>query len=122
MHAGLAQLAAAAAPIAYGEGPSVPWARIVLSLLFCIALAFGAVAFVRWRSGQAGPGSLASLLRRVERGTARRLELLERLPLTPTTQLCLVRSGNSRLLVLVSPGGAQLIERLDEMPDEDGKP
>jgi flagellar biogenesis protein FliO len=122
MHAGLDLLAAATAPIVYGEGPSIPWARVVLSLLFCIALAVAAIAFIRKRSGQAALGPLTGLIPRVERGVPRKLELLERLPLAATSQLCLVRCGDKRLLILVSSGGAQLIERLDAQHVVDGEP
>ena len=111
MNTGLILLATAAAPIGQADGPSVPWARIVLSLLFCIALAVAAIAFIRKRSGQAALGPLATLMSHVERGAPRQLELLERLPLTATSQLCLLRCGESRLLVLVSPAGAHVVER-----------
>lgn len=113
MGASLATLAAATAPLAYGEGPTVPWARIVLSLLFCLALGIGAIAFIRKRAGRASLGPIAMLLQGAERSKERELELLERLPLTATSQICLVRCGNRRLLVLVSPGGAQLIEECE---------
>jgi flagellar biogenesis protein FliO len=111
MSASLALLAAAAAPLAYGEGPTVPWARIVLSLLFCLAVAVGAIAVIRRRAGQPPLGALtALLLPRGGHAVPRQLELLERLALTPTSQVCLVRCGDRRLVVLVSPGGAQVVD------------
>jgi hypothetical protein len=110
MNASLALLAAATAPLAYGEGPTVPWARIVLSLLFCLALGVSAIVAIRRRSGHAVPGPIALLFQGTGRAAPRQLELLERLALTATSQLCLVRCGDKRLLVLVSPVGAQVIE------------
>jgi flagellar biogenesis protein FliO len=121
MDAGLTLLAAAAAPIAHGSAFSVPWARIALSLLFCIALAVAAIALIRRRTGHTALGPIAALIARGEQAAPRGLELLERLPLTATSQLCLVRCGDERLLILISPGGAQLIERLDTHGVGDGK-
>ena len=112
MNASLAMLSAATAPLAYGEGPTVPWARIVLSLLFCLALGIGAIAFLRRRSGQAALGPIALLLQGVGPAKPRELELVERLALTPTSQLCLVRCNDKRILVLVSPAGAHVVEGL----------
>lgn len=110
---GITMLSAASATIGQSAGFSIPWARIVLSLLFCLTLAVGAIAFIRRRSGAAVFPSFASLLSSAERGKQRDLELLERLQLSPASQICLVRCGNKRLLVHVSAGGAQVLERLD---------
>ncbi|MGA2038458.1 MAG: flagellar biosynthetic protein FliO [Bryobacteraceae bacterium] len=41
----------------------------------------------------------------------RKLELVERLPLSPQHALHLVRLGETMLLVAASPGGCRLIER-----------
>jgi flagellar biogenesis protein FliO len=41
----------------------------------------------------------------------RKLELVERLPLSPQHSLHLVRLGETMLLVAASPGGCRLIER-----------
>jgi flagellar biogenesis protein FliO len=109
----ITMLSAASATIGQSAGFSVPWARIALSLLFCLTLAVAAIAFIRRRSGAAVLPSFASLLSSAERGKQRDLELLERLQLSPASQICLVRCGNKRLLVHVSAGGAQVLERLD---------
>jgi flagellar biosynthetic protein FliO len=44
-------------------------------------------------------------------GGGRRLELLERLPLTPQHSLHLVRCEERTLLIAVSPSGCQLLEQ-----------
>lgn len=105
-------LAVASAPIQYAEAPSVPWVRIILSLLFCVALAIAAIVFIRRRSADGGLGQFTPFLARTNR-EQRQLELMERLPLTGTSHICLVRCGDNRFVILVSAAGAQLVEKLD---------
>ena len=45
--------------------------------------------------------------------TARRLELMERLPLTPQQSLHMVRMGDRELLIGVSPSGCSVLETWD---------
>jgi flagellar biogenesis protein FliO len=105
----------AAQPIGQADAFAVPWARIILSLLFCLTLAVGAVALLRRRSGAPPIPSFARLLARPDRARERDLELLERLQLSPASQLCLVRCGERRLLLHVAAAGAQVLARLDEV-------
>ena len=105
-------LAPAAAAMAYGEGPTIPWGRIALALLFCLGLAAAAIAFLNLRTGQAGPRTRWLPAGLSGAAAQRELELLERLPLTPTSQLLLVRCGGERLLLLSSAAGAQLLREL----------
>ena len=102
-------LAAAGNALSYGEGPSVPWARIVLAFLLCVGLAVAAIAFMRWRTGQGGPGPIWSQIVRGAGGGDRELEQIERLALSPTTQLFVVRWREKKLLILSSSSGAQVI-------------
>ena len=102
-------VAAAGSALSYGAGPSVPWARIVLAFLLCAGLAVGAIAFLRWRTGQGGPGPLWSRLGRVAGSPDRELQLVERLALSATTQLVVVRWGTRKLLILASPAGAHVL-------------
>lgn len=106
-------LAAAGAALAYGEGPSVPWARIVLAFLLCAGLAVTAIAFMRWRTGQRGPSSFWLQMARGSGDGQRELELVERLALSATTQLVVVRWGERKLLILASPSGAQTLGEKD---------
>ena len=45
--------------------------------------------------------------------TARRLEVMERLPLTPQHSLHMVRMGRRELLIGVSPSGCSLLDSWD---------
>lgn len=111
-------LSFAAQPIGQGGQFVVPWARIILSLLVCLALAVWAIAFVRRRAGAPPITGFARFLAQAQRDQERELELLERLPLSAASQLCLIRCGEQRFLLHVSAAGAQLLARLDE--DTDG--
>jgi flagellar biogenesis protein FliO len=111
---GLAFLIRAAEPIGQASEFAVPWARIVLSLLLCLALAVWAIAFLRRRSGAAPIPMFARLLAQSDGDRERQLELVERLQVSPASQICLVRCGDKRFLFHVSSAGAQLLSRLDD--------
>jgi hypothetical protein len=91
----------------------VPWARIVLAFLLCAGLAVAAIAFMRWRTGQGGATPIWLQMTRGTGTPERELELVERLALSPTTQLVSVRWGARKLLILASPAGAQVLSELD---------
>jgi hypothetical protein len=107
-------LAAAGTAISSGAGPSVPWARIALAFLLCAGLAVAAIAFLRWRTGQGGPSPFWLQMTRGTGEGQRELELVERLALSPSSQLAVVRWRARTLLIMTCPTGAQL---LSEEPD-----
>lgn len=114
-------LAAAGTALSYGAGPSVPWARIVLAFLLCIGLAAAAIAFMRWRTGRGVSGPVWLQMTRGAKHRQRELEMVERLALSPTTQLVVVRWGGKKLLILSSSSGAQVLsEENDGAPPETG--
>ena len=102
-------LTVASTALSYGEGPAVPWARIVLAFLLSIGVAVAAIAFMRWRAGQGGPNLPWLQIRRGAADAQRELELVERLVLSATTQLVVVRWRERKLLILVSPTGAEVL-------------
>lgn len=109
-----------AAPRALAQAPdlSIPWARIVLGLLFCIGLAFIAVMVIRQRQGL--PISLADLRQAFATGQPRpdsgALQIEQRIRLTAASQIVVLRCAERRYLVHLGNQGAQLIDRL---PDPD---
>jgi hypothetical protein len=115
-------LAVAGTALSYGAGPSVPWARIILAFLLCAGLAVAAIAFLRWRAGQGGPGTIWRQMSRGAAGGQRELELVERLALSPNAQLMVVRWGEKKLLVLASSSGAQVLseEAAAQSPERSG--
>ena len=109
-------LLAQAAP-AYGQGAdiSIPWARIILAFFFCIAVAAGAILWLRARQGR--ETSLRALVDRLA-GSATQsehgLEVEERLRASPTGQYLILRCGARRYLVHQTAQGAVLLDRLDD--------
>jgi hypothetical protein len=110
---------ALAAP-AYGQtvGPAIPWARIVVAFLVCIAFAVGAILWLRSRQGL--PTDVRTLLGQLRQSKASDpqapLLIEQRLRASPTSQFVILRCGERRYLVHTGPQGAQNIDRLDDAP------
>lgn len=109
-------LLAQAAP-AYGQGAdiSIPWARIILAFLFCIAVAAGAILWLRARQGR--ETSLRALVDRLAGPAAPTEQVLvveDRLRASPTSQYLILRCGARRYLVHQTAQSAVLLDRLDD--------
>ena len=76
----------------------------IVAVLVVMALMIGSLQWLRRR----GVAHIRTGLAR--RKTGRRLELLERLPLTPQHSLHVVRMDGRSLLIGVSPAGCALLE------------
>lgn len=118
----LAAGAPARGALAYGADPAIPWGRIVLAFLLCLALALGAIAVIRARHGLAVvPPELA---RRLSHGTAapvaeaERIAIVQRLAVTPTSQLVVLRRGSRSYLLHLTAQGATEIDRFDDSAAE----
>ena len=81
----------------------------MLAVLMVFALLAGLMLWLRRR----GIARFRFRTGFTRRKTARRLELLERLPLTPQHSLHVVRMGGRALLIGVSPSGCALLESWD---------
>lgn len=101
-------LAAATARLGQASEPAIPWLRIVFAFLFCIALAVVAVLWLRRRQGL--PPLLAGLVPAASAGPDR-LGIEERLRVSATSQILVLRWDGARYLVHVSGAGAQLLDR-----------
>jgi flagellar biosynthetic protein FliO len=80
----------------------------VMQQIMAVALVLGLLGGSLWwlrRRGFAG-------LNIARRGSDRRLECVERLPLGPQHTLLLVRVGETELLLSASPAGCSLIQNL----------
>ena len=103
---------------AYGQGaePVIPWARIVVAFLICIAFAVGAILWMRARQGM--PTDVRVLfegLRRTKTPEPQEpFEIERRLRVSPASQLFILRCGARRYLVHTGPQGAQNLDRLDD--------
>jgi len=79
----------------------------VMGQMAAVAAVLGLLGGALWWLRRRGLATLAIGRRR----SRRKLELVERLPLSPQHSLHLVRLGETMLLVAASPGGCRLIER-----------
>jgi flagellar biogenesis protein FliO len=86
-----------------GDDPVSMW-RVAAALLLCILLAVGGAFALRMRMG-ADAFVLAPQRNR-------RLKLVEVLRLSPQSMLCIVDCDGRELLVMASPAGAELLDRL----------
>ena len=111
------------ARLGQGEDLSVPWARIVLALLFCLALAVAAILIVRQKQGL---GTSFDSLRKLmeghagQAGAATGLAIEQRLRITPASQVLVLRCEQRRYLIHVSAQGAQVLDRLDDTAPPSG--
>ena len=107
----LLQLLASAVPtpvLATGSGPDVAIWRVMLSLLFCLALAGAAIWLLRQRMG----GNLPNLF---QRPVQARLRLVERISLGQQTSAALVELDGRELLIVSSPNAVTVVP-VDQKP------
>lgn len=119
----LAMQAADAAPLATGSAPSIPWIRLILAFLFCIVIAVLAVAFIRKRNGL--PLLPEHLQARLNQGATDqssqqdRIQITQRLSVTPTSQLVVLRRGEQNYLLHLTNTGATEIDRFRDGEEAD---
>lgn len=110
------QLLVATAPAAvpHASDLSIPWARIVLGLLFCIGLAVVAILLIRQRQGLPNRLSdLRSAFTSASIGASKEaLQIEQRLRISPASQVIILRCAERRYLVHLGPQSAQLLDRL----------
>jgi flagellar biogenesis protein FliO len=75
-----------------------------LSVLFVLALLGGSLFWLRRK------GVARFAIRGIGRAAERRMQMVERLPLTPQHSLHLVRIGGRLLLIAVSPGSCAVLD------------
>jgi flagellar biogenesis protein FliO len=92
------------------------WIRQALAVTAVLGLMLAGMAWLR-RRGLARPSATGSWSRR-----PRRLELVDRLSLTPQHSVHLVRMGGRAILVGRSPSGLSLLESVEWRPQEDDTP
>ena len=105
----LASAGATPTPVlATGSGPDVAIWRVMLSLLFCLALAGAAVWLLRQRMG----GNLPNLF---QRSAQARLRLVERISLGQQANAALVELDGRELLIVSSPNAVTVVP-VDQKP------
>lgn len=115
----LSAAAAEAAPLATGTGPDIPWGRVLLAFLFCVALAIAAIGFLRVRNGMPllpeglmrGGGSTSDGF---PGKASERMQIVQRLSITPTSQIIMLKRGKQNYILHVGNQGATEIDRFSE--------
>lgn len=107
--------------LAQGSAPDIPWLRIVLTLGFCLALAAASIWVLRARYG------MPMLPERFKRWSGSdnaeappgddRLRLLQRLTISPGSQLVLVRLGTRTYLLHMTASSVTEIDRFTDVQD-----
>jgi hypothetical protein len=92
---------AAAQRLGQGGGADIPVWRVLLALLFCLALGGAAILLLRKRYGGARPLAF---------GRPRRLQLVENLRLSHQVDLCIVRRDGLEYVLAASPHGVVLVD------------
>ena len=96
---------ATAAFLATGSTPAVPWLRLVLSLLFCVAMAWAAIALLRRYQRHGSVVRLGDLLGKSALPAPARLKILETRRASQHGDLCLAElDGEVYFLALTSSG------------------
>ena len=105
---------AQAQSLATGSAPDIPWFRLLLSLAFCIAVAWGAVRLLKYyqRRGIANP--IKSLLERQGAASQRRIAIIETRRASLHADLCLVECDGDTYLLALTPAGATVLRHDSE--------
>lgn len=102
-----------AAPLATGGELDIPWIRIIVALIFSLVLAVVVINIFRVRNGlPAIPGGLSKRLGLVTSGMdiRSRLSIVQRLQVTPASQIVLLRRDDSYYLLHLTNQGATVID------------
>lgn len=118
--------AAQEAPLAYGQGVDIPWVRIILALFFCLLVALAAIGLIRARNGMpAVPDELARRLRGENAprngGDNERIHIAQRVNVTSTSQIVVVKRGEVNYLLHLTNSGATQIDRYVDTPSGEGE-
>jgi flagellar biogenesis protein FliO len=93
---------AASQRLGQGAGTDISIWRVILALLFCLALGGAAIFVLRRRFRGVRPRSF---------GRERRLQLVENIRLSHQVDLCIVSRDGHEYLIAASPQGVTLVDR-----------
>lgn len=119
----LSATAADAVPIAMGEGPNIPWVRIMIALAFCLALAVAAIGVIRLKNGFPVLPRGMSVRFGVttdDHNAGARFEITQRLSIAPASHLVMLKRGKLNYLLYLTSHGATVIDRFRD-GDEAGE-
>ena len=120
----LVPLPAMAAGLGTASTPSVPWVRIVLAFLFCIALAVAAIAVLRHQQGRLRFTFAARAFPAMAQAPRRRIEVIETRRISQHGDVCLLHCDEYSYLIAMGQAHAVLLDRqaLPTGPDTERAP
>ena len=99
----------ASAQIGISDPPALPWLRVILALILCLAVAVSAILFIRNAKGQSSP--LAIFTRSFRAGPEKQIEIIETRRASEQGQLCLFHYCDDAYLVLITQDGGTLLDK-----------
>lgn len=112
--------------LAQGAAPDIPWVRIALVMILCVALAFAAVGFLRIRYGLpflpdriTNPITSAGI---VTQTPGEKLAIVDRVAAGPSSQFIVLGRGEQRYLLHVSQAGATVVDRYENAASGEAAP
>lgn len=94
--------------LAQGVTPDIPWLRIVLSFIFCIAVAVIAILALRAYKGKQGNG-LQSIFAKRGRVKSNRIYIAEMRRLNAHADLCVIHFNDQEYLLSVAGSGITVL-------------
>lgn len=92
------------------DAPGIPWLRILLVLLLCLAIGIGAIFAIKRYSSRDVPPRLWSKLQGIS-GSAE-IEVIETRRASVHGHVCLFHCRGSAYLIGITAGGATLIDKI----------
>lgn len=107
--AALAALAtpASAQVLATGSAPEVSVVRVLAALAICFAAAFALT--LAWRSRRSERGGMLARILAFSPQAGSRIEIVEARRISASADICMIRIDGSEYLIVVGPGGLQLV-------------
>ncbi|AKM07975.1 flagellar biosynthetic protein FliO [Pelagerythrobacter marensis] len=107
----LAEPARAAARLAGGSSPDIPWLRLVLSFAVCIVVAFGVIVALRKFQRTTRGNRFARMLGRDSARVKPTIRLLEMRQIGMHADLCLIEFDNQQLLLAATAHRVEVLEK-----------
>lgn len=107
----LLPLPAMAARLGTASPPGIPWLRIALAFLLCIALAFGAIMLLRHHQGRLRWDALARRFSALPTAPRRQIDVIETRRVSQHGDVCLIHCRGRAYLLAIGQGHATLLDQ-----------
>lgn len=98
------------AQIGVDDPPGLPWLRIIVALVFCLSVAVGAILAIKAYHSRGF--SIPSISKLTGGAQKKEIEIIETRRASDQGQLCLFHYAGSAYLIVITSGGATLLDKL----------